>query len=359
MKKAVRPDLSQRMKVRFPEFEAGWNGLVREVGPELVNFIQEKIDGHRSLLTELAKFKFKFVVDNNFIFGQIKGAIEKNKEIEKSFIYKLLSSRSIKIFAPPKLQEELYDKINLHIADHYREKAFGYAIMILSRIEIKDAQWIDAWKKANNLIGELDQDDVPYLALALEIESHAIMTFDDVFHRQGDVKVWKHGDADKIVTNYNSGFISFLIIEQTGMLMGKILAAIFRFIRDMIVDLVKLLGMIASGAITALSKIPWPVWVLIIGVGVAFWDEISKAGMDLFTYLKTKGKHIVGKLKSMVKEVYQLLKSVFDLLGLAGTIVFEFLAYLVNEYKSLNDQLKEMKFDKAPDFSGGAQAKQA
>jgi predicted nucleic acid-binding protein len=276
MKKAERSDLSERMKVRFPEFEAGWNKLVREVGPELVNFIQEKINGHRSLLTELAKFKFKFVVDNNFIFGQIKGAIEKNKEIEKSFIYKLLSSWSIQIFAPPKLQEELFDKINLHIAEQNHEKAFGYALMILSRIEIKDAQWVDAWKKANNLIGELDEDDVPYLALALEIESHAIMTFDDVFHRQGDIRVWKHGDADKVITNYNSGFISFVIIERAGVLIGKILAAIFRFIRDSIVDLLELMVAIASGTITVLSKIPWPIWVLIVEWGLPIGMRFRK-----------------------------------------------------------------------------------
>jgi hypothetical protein len=92
-------------------------------------------------------------------------------------------------------------------------------------------------------------------------------------------------------------------------------------------------------------------------MGIAYWDEISKAGMDLFSYLKEKGKEILAKLKVMVMEIYQLLKGALDLLGLAGTVVFEFLSYLLNEYNRMNDQLKEMKFDKA--IGGKFQANQA
>jgi len=350
--KRERPDFSQRMKTRFPEFDAAWNKMVHEVGSELVNFIREKINGQKSLVSELAKFKFRFVVDNNFIFGQIKGAIEKSKSIEKSFIYKLLSSKSIQIFAPPLLQEELYAKINLLIPEEHREKAIAYALVILTRIEVKDAQWVENWMAANKLIGEIDEDDVPYLALALEIESHAIMTFDDVFHRQGEIKVWRHGDADKVITNYNSGFISFLIIENSGVLLGNIIAVIFRFIKDLIVTLIETLVMIATGTIKTLARIPLPFWILIVGMGIIFWEDISKAGKDIFSFLKEKGGEILSKLKVVVGEIYELLKGFLEVAGLAGTVAFELLGYLLSEYINLNDQLKEMKFDQGIDLTG-------
>jgi predicted nucleic acid-binding protein len=354
-----RPDLSQRMKSRFPEFDAAWNKLLHEVGPDLVNYIQEKIDGQKAFLGQLAEFKFKFVVDNNFVFGQIKGAISKNKDIEKSFIYKLLSSKSIQVYAPPLLKEELLAKINLLIPEENCERAIGYALMILSRIEIKDAQWVDNWKKANNLIGEIDNDDVPYLALALEIESHAIMTLDEVFHRQGEIRVWKHADVGKVISNYNSGFISLLIFEQGSGLLYNIASIILRFIRDIVTELIEILIMIASGALKTLSGIPWPVWFLIVGLGIAFWDDISKAGKDIFTFLKEKGSEILARLKAVVLEIYDMLKGILEVAGLAGTVAFEFMGYLLNEYNNLNDQLKEMKFDKGIDFTGGIPAKQA
>ncbi len=357
--KSGRTDFSQRFKSRYPEFENAWNNLIREVGPELVNYIQEKIDGQKSFLSRLAKFKFKLVVDNNFIFGQIKGAIKKDKEIEKSFIYKLLTSRVIQVYAPPKLKEELLEKINQLIPEPNREQAIGYALMILSRIEIKDAQWVENWKKANSLIGEIDIDDVPYLALALEIESHAIMTLDDVFHKQGEVRAWKHGDVGKVISNYNSGFFSLLIVEQGSTLLYNIAAIFLRLVRDLIIEVIDLLIMIASGVIRGLSKVPWQIWLLLIGLGIVFWDDFSKAGRDIFTYLKEKANEIVDQLKALVQEIYGMLSGILDITGLAATVTLEFLGYLLNDYGNLNNQLKELKFDTGIEFQNGISSKQA
>ncbi|MBL7840564.1 MAG: hypothetical protein JNJ75_10520 [Cyclobacteriaceae bacterium] len=352
-------DFSKRLKARFPEFEGAWNKAMREMGHELVNFIQERIEGKRSLLAGLAKFRFKFVVDNNFVFGQIKGAVAKKKPIEKSFIYKLLSSRTIQIYAPPLLQEELYEKINLIIPEDQRDIALGYAVMILSRIEIKDAQWVDNWKTANKLIGEIDEDDVPTLALALEIESHAIMSFDEVFHRQGDVRVWQHGDAEKVITNYNSGFVSFVIVERAGIWLGNILAAIVKFLWNIICEVVELLALIATGAIRALTNIPGPLWILILGLGIAFKDELAQAGKDVLSFIKEKGSEILEGIKAMVRDIYELLKGFLEVAGLAGTVVFEFLGYMMHQYNDMNTHLKEMKFDTGLDLTGATSTKQA
>lgn len=358
-KPGERLDTSQRLKTRFPEFEASWNRTIHEVGHELVNFIQEKIQGSGSLLTNLANFRFKFVVDNNFVFGQIKGAIEKNRSIEKSFIYKLLASRSIQIYAPPKLKDELLDKINLVLTPEQRGIAMGYALMILSRIEVKDAQWIDHWKRAHNLIGEIDEDDVPYLALALEIEGHAIMSFDEVFHRQGDVRVWKHRDADQVITNYNSGFISFVLMNQAGALLGNLLSVVFKFIWDLLKQVVEVLMSIADGVIKTLAKIPAPFWILIIGLGFLFREELAKSGKDLISYLKEKGNEILVKLKEAVAEIYKLLKGFLEVAALTGTISFEFLGYLVQKYNEMNTQLKDLKITPQVDVTPLPNLKQA
>lgn len=361
-KKAKRtdgPDFSQRLKKRFPEFEAAWNKIMREAGHELVNFIRERITGNRSLLTELSKFRFKFVVDTNFVFGQILGAIENNRAIEKTLIYRLLSISYIQLYAPPLLSKEVHEKISLVISQDRQEVARGYATMIISRMEVKDAQWMDEWKTASRLIGQTDADDVAFLALALETESHAIISFDDVFHRQGEIQVWEHGDMDKVITNYSSGFVSFVLLERTGLLVGNILSIIFKFILDMIKEIAQFMLMLVTGAVKNLAKIPWPVWAALIGLGILFKDEIAQMGKDVFAFLKEKGNKIVTAIREMAKEIYELLKGFLEVAGLAGTVAFEFLGYLLHQYNDMNEQLKDLKFDKGIDFMKHVPTRQA
>src|SRR5689334_18139266 len=104
MKKNTR-DYSVRIKQRFPEFEKEWSKLIHEIGIDLVNFIKEKMSIEYSFLKELTNFKFKMIVDNNFILGQIKGVIKNKKRIEDSLLYKLMLSTSVEMFAPPMLKE--------------------------------------------------------------------------------------------------------------------------------------------------------------------------------------------------------------------------------------------------------------
>src|SRR5687768_4250287 len=72
-------NFSARLKQRFPNFEKEWIKLINEFGTEMVNLIKDRLSGEYSFLKELSQFRFKIIVDNNFIFSQIKGAIRKKK----------------------------------------------------------------------------------------------------------------------------------------------------------------------------------------------------------------------------------------------------------------------------------------
>jgi predicted nucleic acid-binding protein len=350
VKKSNR-QFSQRIEKRFPEFEKGWKKLVREVGAEMVNFLKERISNEYDFFKELTSFKLKLVIDNNFIFGQIKGSIKKKESIEKSLLYKLLISKSVEIFAPPRLNEELHDKINKVIDQEDQEVALSYAMILLPRITIKDAQWVDEWKKANRLIGEVDKDDVPYLALALEIGSHAIVSFDDVFHRQGEIQVWKHHETDKIVTSYNSGFISFCLMGNIGDALARLISVVFRFIRDSILKLVEILAQIAKGIVTGIAKLPPAILILLVALGIIFFEDLKRAGKDLFNFIKEKGSEILARLKVATKEILDIIRKVIEIGKLGATIAFEFLGFLVDEYNGLNNQLENLKLTNQFDTS--------
>lgn len=54
---------------------------------------------------------------------------------------------------------------------------------------------IDAFMPdAKRLIGEIDPDDVPFIALALAIHNEGIWTEDEDFKKQNKIKIWKTED---------------------------------------------------------------------------------------------------------------------------------------------------------------------
>lgn len=225
-------DVKKRFQTNHPEFYESWKELVKTTGIGLINEIKDKLKIEHGFLKQMLDFKFRLVVDNNFVFAQIKGSLKKKQQIEKSFIYELLLSKSVQIFAPSKLQEELLNKINTVLGGDDRELALEYAALITSKIQIKDAQWVEDWKNANRFIGETDPDDVPYLALAFDVESHGLLSSDKVFHLQGERKVWTYGDTGRIVTNYHSGMLAITMAGSTIYLLCYLLAMIGKIIWD-------------------------------------------------------------------------------------------------------------------------------
>lgn len=186
-KKKLQNTVKELLEGKFPGFEKEWNKFSKSIGEKFVETITEYFTDGNYFMSQLLPHSLSVVIDNNFIFGQIKTMVRDKKPLQDSFIYKLCELSFIEINAPYKLQEELKAKIDLLI-DENKEMALEYADKLLELITIKDAQWTNEWKKANNLIGGTDIDDVPYLALAFQERSHGIISYDKVFQKQGEVQ---------------------------------------------------------------------------------------------------------------------------------------------------------------------------
>jgi predicted nucleic acid-binding protein len=67
--------------------------------------------------------------------------------------------------------------------------------LILENISIIPAQKIKAhFNEANNFIGKVDPNDIPFVALALATENDGIWSNDKDFEVLKDIKVWKTTD---------------------------------------------------------------------------------------------------------------------------------------------------------------------
>lgn len=340
--------VNKRLDEKFPGFKSAWQDLVKKVGDDFVNLLKDKFQDEYQLFKEISQFKISVVVDNNFVFGQLKGLVEKNKPLEGSFIYRIANLKSVKIYAPPKLKSELYDKIE-SVLKVNNSLAKEYADRILQQIEIKDAYWIDEWKKANNLIGKVDDDDVPYLALALDLGSHSIISNDKVFHTSGVTQVWSLQDTDKVITNYNKGFVSFCFlgtIPEIIQIVWKVFVVIFKVIGEVLKIFLNTVALLAAGTIKVLSCIPAEIWFLLFGfilispnAQVISKEVTNKIGEVVKTCLEYIGRFL-NWLVDFIKQIFEVFKSI-------GITTLDFATYFTMEYSELQMQVLRLNKQRA------------
>jgi predicted nucleic acid-binding protein len=336
----------------IPDFNIKWNKIVKKFGNDYIETIIEIFKKDFNFFKELFNFKFIFVIDNNVIFGQIKNILEKNKKLEDSFIYKLVNTPFIEVYAPCKLKEELNNKID-EILNTNKELAHKYADELLKNIIIKDAEWTDDWKKAKNSIGQIDIDDVSYLALALCIESHGIISFDKVFQKQGFSKVFKIQDVDNIVTCYNSGIISFLFLGSIGIileLLCDVILIIFNIICDILIELINVIFLIANNMINLLSQIPNEIILILMSIGLIefiFSPEFRKNSENIIININDFIKNIINKIKIFIDNMILKLNDFGEIFKPIGISYFEIVIYLVTEFNIMKETILEIEKAKA------------
>lgn len=352
--KGVKKEIEDRLNEKFPDFDKSWNDIVKSLGNEFVGNVKKAFQDELEMFKEISQFRFSIVIDNNFIFGQIKSAVEKGGKIEDSFIYKLANATYIDVYAPFKLKEELYNKI-YSVLKSNNELAEEYAELLIDKIEIKDAQWVDDWKKANNLFGDYDKDDVPYLALAFHKKSHAIISNDKIFkEKQGSSKTWNINETDEIITSYNSGFISFCFIG-VGMkiieLIWKTIVTIFKVIGEILFEIIKMIGMLVVGAVEFLvtQVPPWLSLSLLAGGIIAFFasEKLREGSKDFLKEMGKVAKKLIQKIGEFLSWLIDMVKEFWEVFKPIGITALELAGYFMAEYELMNLEVEKLEKERA------------
>lgn len=130
----------------------------------------------------------KLVVDTNIIMAAI---------IRDSATRKLLLNPELELYLPDYVFSELKrhkDEI-INRSDLSEDEFYILLYTIMDRITIVSKEDFaeripEAWK----IMAEIDENDTPFLALAMSFENDGIWSEDDHFKEQNEVKVWKTRD---------------------------------------------------------------------------------------------------------------------------------------------------------------------
>ena len=134
-----------------------------------------------------------FIIDSNIIFSAL---------LKEGKIRELLIDSPFILYAPEatlveiRKHEEVILKKSGLTKDEFRT-LFGFIIGNISIVNKED------YKKyiveAEEIIGSVDRDDIPFIALALAIPNDGIWTEDNHFQKQKKIPIWKTEDIIKIV----------------------------------------------------------------------------------------------------------------------------------------------------------------
>jgi len=343
----IKKLIEERINQKFPNFSEEYQKLTTKVGEPLIKSIKESFKGFFD--NELNSMTLSVIVDANFIVGQIKGSVENNRPIEQSFIYKLCSSGIFKVYTPPKVLIEI-DRHIPRLIPNEVEKGKLYAKKILHFISIEEAYWVEDWKKANRLIGSQDKDDIPFLALAFHKNSHAILTNDNHFKLQQNVKIWDIGHTKNIVTTSQRGFLSFMVLGvgiESIHVLWEILCIVFSTIFDLLLMFIEGIYAFIKGGINALSKIPNEIYItsgIIILLLAIFSEDFRNGVTDFTSKMLDKLSILIEKIGEGIKDLIVAISHIVELLKPYAITFFEFAGYFLFEFSLAYEEL--MKIDK-------------
>lgn len=129
-----------------------------------------------------------FIIDVNVVISAL---------IRDSISRKLLTTSLFTFYSPDtllisieKYQGEIIEKSGLSEEDFRALLTFVLGKIII----IKKQEYESKLEEANEIIGNTDMEDAPFIALALSIENNGIWTDDSDFNKQDSIKIWKTKD---------------------------------------------------------------------------------------------------------------------------------------------------------------------
>ena len=88
----IKSKLEVKIEKNIPDFFNFKKELTDKYGHEFVKILREGFKTQLKDLNEITDFRLLIVVDNNFIFSQIRWLIENKASVESSLAYKLINS---------------------------------------------------------------------------------------------------------------------------------------------------------------------------------------------------------------------------------------------------------------------------
>jgi predicted nucleic acid-binding protein len=137
-----------------------------------------------------------FVVDTGIVISAL---------IKDSLTRKVIMHPAFELFAPEDINDEIEEHIDEIVKKSKvtRKRVYDVLDTLLERISIVPAHDFSGhYQKAYDHLKGIDQDDAPFLALALSFENDGIWSNDSHLHEQNLVRVWTTEDVLEELRSY-------------------------------------------------------------------------------------------------------------------------------------------------------------
>ena len=135
----------------------------------------------------------KLVVDTSILFAAL---------LRKSTVRELLLNPLFEFYVPEfcieeieKHVEEIVDRSGLSVENVY----LLLGVLLASVHVVPVERILEKYTEAERIMGKIDKDDVPFIALALSFHNDGIWSEDKHFFKQKKVKIWRTRDLLKII----------------------------------------------------------------------------------------------------------------------------------------------------------------
>ena len=135
----------------------------------------------------------KLIVDTNVLISAL---------VKKSTVRGLLLNPLFEFYVP----EHCIEEIERHVGEISErsglsvENVFLLLGVLLASVQVVPAEEVvKKYKEAEKIMGKIDRDDVPFIALALSFPNDGIWTEDKHFLKQSRVRVWRTRELLKLL----------------------------------------------------------------------------------------------------------------------------------------------------------------
>jgi len=298
-----------------PELKPIFDEFLVDLPPSMLEIIKQFAERILMDITGIkGNLELSIVVDANQVISE---AINYMRDGRMPLIIELSKTPFVKLYAPPSIiKETLQDERKLKkIAKKKKipvEDLRNAIKEILEHITFKIPEGYEEYKKAKELVGERDPNDVDYVWLYFSINAHAIISSDKDI-TETTVRTWKNmGPLKYIEAILRKGSISFVVFSMGGY-------TILDFLIKIILAIVStILGILKDIWNDVKSIIAW------IGEGIQNLSETQALILlvPLGAILYSFRREIKEWIKNLVNSVIEFLKSVKDfILGLLEVIL--------------------------------------
>lgn len=234
------------------------NKISKNFPPDLHCKVRDEILGWVGANGLNFSFRFTFTVDSNIIVADsFRVAKEKPSSTPRIFscpYVELVSHKNIRDEVLEAIEKDLPKGAN-------KQKAVEHAKYLLSQINTVPNPTSNSLKEATKAIGNIDPDDVPFLAVALTTNSNAMISRDrKAYSSQNLIRSWGIKEYANIVSVTEGGMLSLYFLAKAGISIMKLIeyliTILFIIFSEILDELIKFLGNVVKSVTEAFEKMP-------------------------------------------------------------------------------------------------------